>query len=93
MTTTRRRLLSLFVTIVVLLPIAAAAALPLLFIRIGLGAAGARLGLWVGEPTVNDGEEYWAAPIGLYALSFLFGIGVLLVRLLRRLILRSAGHD
>lgn len=42
---------------------------PAIFLGLGLQALGARLGLWTGEPTSNDGEETWATAIG--AIAFL----------------------
>lgn len=42
---------------------------PAMFLALGLQALGARLGLWIGEATSNDGEETWATAMG--AIAFL----------------------
>lgn len=38
---------------------------PALFLGFGVQALGGKLGIWVGDPTSNDGEESWATIIGL----------------------------
>jgi uncharacterized membrane protein len=77
------------IAVLVFVPVGVLSVLPVTFVWIGLGALGARLGLWTGEPTVNDGEEYWAWPIGLAALLVLIGVGVLIARRVVRLVIRS----
>lgn len=38
---------------------------PALFFAFGVQTLGGKLGIWVGDPTFNDGEESWATIIGL----------------------------
>lgn len=38
---------------------------PALLLGFGVQALGGKLGIWVGDPTSNDGEETWATIIGL----------------------------
>lgn len=65
--------------LLVFAPLGMLAFLPLVFVATGLTALGARAGLWSGEPTVNDGEEYWAWPLGLCLLAGLVALAWLVV--------------
>lgn len=38
---------------------------PALFLGFGIQTLGGKLGIWIGDPTFNDGEESWATIIGL----------------------------
>jgi len=53
--------------------------LPSQFLAIGLQALGASIGLWVGDPNTNDGEETWATAAGAFAALIVFGIAALAV--------------
>ena len=57
------------------------AVLPTIFVWVGFAALGARFGLWVGDPNSNDGEEYFAWPIGLVGMVLLVA-GVVALSLL-----------
>ncbi|ALO67978.1 hypothetical protein AS189_17660 [Arthrobacter alpinus] len=46
---------------------------PDVFLFIGLQALGSSMGLWVGEPTSNDGEELWATIGGAGAFLAILG--------------------
>jgi hypothetical protein len=82
-TTARRLSISLLAALVIFVPAGLLAIVPLIFTYIGFDALGGRLGLWVGDPTTNDGEEYWAWPFGLIMLAVLLGAVALLLYLLR----------
>lgn len=64
---TRRDKKLLGITYLVLIYAGAAVLLlvPALFLGFGVQALGGKLGIWVGDPTSNDGEETWATIIGL----------------------------
>ncbi|MHA7271459.1 hypothetical protein [Arthrobacter sp. HLT1-20] len=38
---------------------------PALFLVFGVQTLAGKMGIWVGDPTFNDGEESWATIIGL----------------------------
>lgn len=65
----QRRLLGLVFLVLIYAAAVPLLLIPALFLALGLQALGSRWGLWVGEPTSNDGEESWATMIGI--LSFL----------------------
>lgn len=64
-----KRLLGIVFLVLIYAAAAILLLLPAVFLALGLQALGSKLGLWVGEPTSNDGEESWATMIGI--ISFL----------------------
>lgn len=75
--------MTILVTVILFVPTGLVAVFPLIFVYSGLEALGGRLGLWVGDPNSNDGEEYWAWPVGLAMLACLFGMVALIMYALR----------
>lgn len=65
----RRVLLGVAGLVVLYVAAVALLVFPAMFLGLGIQAMGARLGLWIGEPTSNDGEETWGTAIG--AIAFL----------------------
>jgi hypothetical protein len=45
-------------------------------LSVGIQAAGAALGWWIGDPTTNDGEEIWATAFGALICATLIAAGV-----------------
>lgn len=57
---------------------------PTFFLWYGVLAVGARAGWWAGEPTANDGEEYFSLPLGLVGWGLVMGLTAALVTWLVR---------
>jgi len=47
------------------------------FLGIGLHTAGGKLGLWIGDPNSNDGEESWGTVAGLLGVGVVGAAAVL----------------
>jgi hypothetical protein len=63
---------------------------PGLLLALSIQALGGLLGLWPGEPTSNDGEEFWGTALGLAAFAVVLALAALVIWLVaRRLRLRA----
>ncbi|GAB3915280.1 hypothetical protein GCM10011575_39960 [Microlunatus endophyticus] len=80
MTTGRRMMASLAMTALIVIPATLVSVFPLIFVWSGFQALGGKLGLWVGDPNSNDGEEVWAWPLGLIMLAVLLAVVGCVVR-------------
>lgn len=79
-----RTVVGAFSVVVIFAVVGVLAVLPAVFLRVGLDALGGRLGLWVGDPNSNDGEEYFAWPLGLFGLAVLLAVAIGLLTVIKK---------